>query len=139
MESQRNERRLNTARRNGFLNANPPRNENVRSAYGLWCWRLRIPMLWYQRESPHSRYSRIYLEMLTTGCVLTPPGLAELEHLLGGAASIYPHAAVSARLAHRDVAALARKLYKAASRPGNSESAGRRAPAVVLAFRARPA
>ena len=51
--------------------------------YGLWCWRLRIPLVCFERCTPHSRYGRVHLDMLTTQNALTAAGQSALKALAG--------------------------------------------------------
>jgi hypothetical protein len=72
--SGREQSRLRRARENGYLDACCTGNEALVQAYGLWCWRLKIPMVWLERRTRCSRYRRVQLEMYTSTNRLTPAG-----------------------------------------------------------------
>lgn len=139
MGKERLETRLRKARENGYLDANFRDITRLKRDYGLWCWRLRIPVVWHLPESRRSRFGRVYMDMLTTGRTLTPAGMAEVESICAPSELVYSHGAVSARMERAELGTLARRLYKAVTRPGNSEAAGRRASAFLVASKARSA
>ena len=105
-------RRLQTARENGYLNTTCPDNARLVKAYGLWCWRLKIPMVWCERRSPRSRYGQVHLEMLTTANMLTSAGQSALKTL--GTARVSPHDAVWDDIPFRKLASLCHAAYRAA-------------------------
>jgi hypothetical protein len=110
--------RLERARENGYLNARCPENRRIVKAFGLWCWRLKIPMVWFERRSPRSRYARVHLDLLTTAQMLTVAGQAEMK-ALGARAS--PHDACWDHVPMRDLDRLANQVFRAATRSGNYE------------------
>ena len=63
--SGREKSRLRKAREDGYLGACCTGNQALVQAYGLWCWRLKIPMVWLERRTRYSRYRRVQLEMYT--------------------------------------------------------------------------
>src|SRR5438067_1846836 len=73
--------RLRAARENGFLNARCRGNQRLVEVFSFWCWRLKLPMVWLERRTPHSRYGRIRLDMFTTPNMLTAAGQAEMRTL----------------------------------------------------------
>jgi hypothetical protein len=79
--SGRERRRLELARENAWLDARPPASARTAKAYGLWCWRLKIPMVWFERRTPRSRYGRVRLDMFTTPNVLTVGGQAAMKEI----------------------------------------------------------
>src|SRR5271157_753438 len=54
--------RLRAARENGYLNARCAAHQLLVQAFSLWCWRLRIPMVWLEYRTPRSRYGRVHLD-----------------------------------------------------------------------------
>src|SRR5260370_42655946 len=66
--------RLRRAREDGFLDARCRDNRALVHAYGLWCWRLRLPMVWLERGAPCSRDGRVQVEMFTTANHLATGG-----------------------------------------------------------------
>ena len=111
--------RLRLARENGYLNACCTANRPLVEAFSMWCWRLRIPMVYQERRSPRSRYGRVLLDMFTTPHALTPAGQAELNALAPTRAS--PHDACWDRVPRRDLDRLANTVFRAATRAGNYE------------------
>lgn len=109
-------------------------------AYGLWCWRLKIPLVWFERRSPRSRYGRVRLDMFTTANMLTAGGQAAMRAMGGaGPAEISPHDALWDRVPMHSLGQLANAALRAAVRRGNYEpnrvgivSVRRRKPARVL-------
>ena len=146
----RERRRLDLARDNAYLNASCQRHEELTRTYGLWCWRLKIPIVWLERQTPRSRYVRVHMEMFTTLNALTDNAQAAMS-ALAGAFDVRGRVAVSAdkacweRVPRATAAALAKAAFKTAVRRGNyeqnaSETAGlRKVPTrltVVPFFRA---
>ena len=72
----REQARLAKARENGYLDARCKDNQALVRAYGMWCWRLRIPMVWLERRSRYSAFGRVQLEMFTSANRLTAGGQA---------------------------------------------------------------
>jgi len=83
----RDRRRLQQAHENGYLDASCRGNGAIVKAHGLWCWRLKVPMVWFERRSPSSRFGRLRLDMLTTPNTLTGAGQTALKALGDGAIS----------------------------------------------------
>jgi hypothetical protein len=120
----RERRRLQIARENAYLDARRPDSHRVIKAYGLWCWRLRIPMVWYDRLTPHSRYGRVHLDMLTTSRALTDAGQGSVGALaaVSGArerARVSPHDACLKRIPLAGLKKLAHEVFRAATAAGN--------------------
>jgi hypothetical protein len=111
--------RLRLARENGYLNARCAAHQLLVQAFSLWCWRLRIPMVWLEYRTPRSRYGRVHLDMFTTSNRLTAAGQAEMVAL--GQARASPHDACWERVPLRDLERLASSVLRAAVRPGNYE------------------
>jgi hypothetical protein len=140
----RERRRLRLARENAWLDTRGQCSQRVRKAYGLWCWKLRIPMVWLERLTPHSRYGRVRLDMMTTSQVLTAAGQAAVGALaaVSGAreqAKVSPHDAALGRVPLGKLDKLAHEVYRAATAAGNfkpnkseaAETQQRQAPKVV--------
>lgn len=140
----RQRRKLRQARENGYLNAGGATGGGVADllmAFSLWCWRLRLPVVWLERCSRHSRYGTVRLELYTTAHQLTPRGQAELRELAPGAVDISPHDARWNRVPLGRLEELAGRVIKAAVRAGNVETAAVRllevecrGPAKVIPF-----
>jgi len=119
-------RRIQLAMENGFLNARCMRRAELLRAYGFWCWRMCLPMIWIERCSPHSRFSRVRLDFFTTPFRLTVAGQAALIAI---SAPVVParHATISAdgaewnRVPHGAAAGLARAVFRAVRRPESYE------------------
>ena len=135
--------RLRQARENGYLDARGPHSVNLLRAFGLWCWLLRLPVVWFERQSPYSRYGRVRLDLFTTANRLSEQGLAEMQGLVPEAADISPHDGVWSHIRigapRGNLEELAGRVMKAAVRAGNCETARprliqveRRGPAQVI-------
>jgi hypothetical protein len=119
----RQRRRLRLARENGFLDAGCPNPDALLQAYGLWCWRLRIPMVWLERQTPHSRYGVVHLEMMTTPHRLNGAGEAALQAL--SPVRISANEGAWQGIPRKGLAKLGNAVFRAAIRAGNYElSAG---------------
>jgi hypothetical protein len=120
----RDRSRLEHARSNGYLNASG--RPRLVEAHGFWCWRLRVPSIWFERKSPRSRYGRVHLELFTTGHSLTEQGQVEMTDLLRRL-HLPGRVVVSADEAHWDdiperrLEALARTVLRVGTRLGNYE------------------
>jgi hypothetical protein len=73
----------------------------LKEAFGLWCWRLKIPMVWLERQSPRSKYGRVHLELFTTSNRLTASGQDAIRSLCA-AFAVNGHVNVSAHNADCD-------------------------------------
>ena len=116
-------RKLSKARENGYLDGRGAGIGNLLIVFSLWCWRLRLPLVWFERLSPRSRYGRVRLDLYTTANRLTGSGQAELQGLIPGALDISPHDALWRRIPLRKLETLAARVIRAAVKPGNTESA----------------
>jgi hypothetical protein len=117
-------RRLRVARERAYLDARCPTGELLARAHGLWCWKLKIPIVWLERRSRWSRYGRVKLDLLTTPNVLTGAGFEALERVaaLSGPRvrlTISPHAACIDFVPKDRLAEVARALYRAAVNSAN--------------------
>ncbi|HTX39352.1 MAG TPA: hypothetical protein VME43_30250 [Bryobacteraceae bacterium] len=141
----RQRRKLRQARENGYLDARCGATgggaAELLMAFSLWCWRLRLPVVWLERCSRYSRYGTVRLELYTTVHQLTPRGQAELQELAPGAVDISPHDARWNRVPLGRLEELAGRAIKAALRAGNIETAAPRllevecrGPAKVVPF-----
>ena len=108
----RERRRLQQAHENGHLDATSRDNRTVVKAYGLWCWRLKVPMVWFERHSPRSRFGCVHLDMMTTPNMLTAAGQAALKAL--GATQASPHDGFWERIALTRLDKLAHAVFRAA-------------------------
>jgi hypothetical protein len=108
----RERRRLYQAHENGYLDATCRDNQAVVKTHGLWCWRLKLPMVWFERLSPRSRFGCLRLDMLTTPHMLTGVGQSALKAL--GEGQISAHDAVWERVPLARMAKLAHAAFRAA-------------------------
>lgn len=120
----RQRRRLDRAREKGYLDARCRNACKVIEAFGLWCWRLKLPMVWFERQTPRSKYGRVHLELFTTANRLTPRGQATLQFLCEGVTvqgqpRISPHHAFFDRVPLGGLEELAKAAFRAATRTGN--------------------
>ena len=118
--------RLRKARENGYLDACCNLNRALVHAYGLWCWRLKIPMVWLERRTRCSRYARVHLEMFTSANRLAAEGQADMKAICapGNAATltrVSPHNACWDHVATWNAGELAHAVFRAAIRPQNYE------------------
>ena len=79
--------RLRRARESGYLDARCAKNVLLLHAYGLWCWRLKIPMVLVERRSRYGRYACVRLEMFTSGLRLSETGQENVKALCSPAIS----------------------------------------------------
>jgi hypothetical protein len=136
----RERRRLELARERGFLDGTFANREKVARSYGLWCWRLKVPVIWFERQTPRSRYGRLRLDLVTTMNVLTDAGQAAMRRL--GAdwpspprARVSPHDACWERVPLKRLGELATAVLRTATRGGNyqlDESAADSLPAARM-------
>jgi hypothetical protein len=127
--------RLRDARENGYLDACCNGNRALVNAYGLWCWRLKIPMVWLERRTRYSGYARVQLEMFTSANRLAAGGQAGMKAICapGNAAmrtQVSPHGACWDHVAMPNAAELAHAVFRAAVRPQNYERSEDRADIV---------
>lgn len=118
--------RLRRAREDGYLDACCRDNRALVHMYGLWCWRLKLPMVWVERRTPCSRYGRVQLEMFTTANRLTAGGQSRMNVLCvpGNAAKwtrVSAHDASWDHVALPNAPEVARAVFRAAIRPENYE------------------
>jgi hypothetical protein len=123
--------RLRRARENGYLDACCNDDRALRDAYGLWCWRLKIPMVWLERRTRYSRYVRVQLEMFTSAHRLTPEGQAGMRGICAPGNSarwtqVSPHDAGWDHVALPNARELAHAVFRTAIRPENYERNERR-------------
>jgi hypothetical protein len=113
----RERRRLAQAHENGYLDATCRQSRAVVKAHGLWCWRLKVPMVWFERLSPYSRFGRLHVDLLTTPNVLTGAGQAALKAL--GVDQVTAHDALWVQVPLGRLAKLAHDAFRAAVQPRN--------------------
>ena len=122
----REQTRLRKARENGYLAACCTLNRALDHAYGLWCWRLKIPMVYLERRTGYSRYGRVQLEMFTSANRLTAAGQHCMHAICapGNAAQwtrVSSHDACWDHVALPNARELAHAVFRAAIRPQNYE------------------
>jgi hypothetical protein len=118
--------RLRKAREDGYLDARCPENQLLLQAFGMWCWRLKLPMVWLERRTPYSRYTRVKLEMFTSNNLLNQRGRQRLQAVCapGNRAAwtnISAHQADWDHVARASARELARAVFRAAVNCGNYE------------------
>lgn len=122
----RERKRLDRAREIGYLDARCRNNQKLIEAFGLWCWRLKVPMIWFERQTPRSKYGHVHLELFTTANRLTA-GTQEAMQVIcrgftaKGRAAISPHTASCGRVPLSQLEDLAKALFRTATRTGNYE------------------
>ena len=106
---------------------------------------MAIPLIWYERRSPHSRFSRVHLEMLTTPGSLTVAAHAALIAISAPLVearygTISPHGAVWDRVPAGAAADFARAVFRAVRRPrgGHVQSSPAEIPAPGTMIRLVP-
>ncbi len=119
----RDRRRLQLAHEKGYLDARCASSPKLLRAHGKWCWRLKLPMVWFERQTPYSRFGRVYLELFTTPATLTAAGEAELQELgarnTGSRVQVTPHDARWDRVRLDATEKLASAVFRATIRAGN--------------------
>jgi hypothetical protein len=117
---------LDRARQNGYLNAAHPDRSRLIHDYGFWCWKLRVPLVGCEPESPRPRRGRVHLDRFTTRYVLTARGLDELRALadtlqIPARVTISRYDGLWEGVPKPRLADLARAVFRAATRFGNFE------------------
>jgi hypothetical protein len=108
------------------LDARCRENTALVQAYGLWCWKLKLPMVLAERRSLHSRYGRVYLEMFTSGMRLSADGQEAMREICAPAnpaewTRVSAHDACWDHVALASAADMARTVFRTAVRAGNYE------------------
>lgn len=111
---------LDRARENGYLNASSGSRPDLIRAHGFWCWKLRLPLVCFQRNSPRSKYGTVHLDLFTTPHLLTAQGQSNLAGLRPGA-TISPYDGMWTNVPLAELEPLARAAYRIATRRGNYE------------------
>ncbi|MEO8593423.1 MAG: hypothetical protein ABI759_08875 [Candidatus Solibacter sp.] len=115
--------RLRKALEQGYLDARCPLNQELVQAYGMWCWKLKLPMIWLERRTRYSRFSRVRLDMFTSANRITGAGQEYLKFVgaLGHGASVEasPHDACWDHVERGRARELARAVLRAVLRPQN--------------------
>lgn len=124
---------------NGFLNARGRKRDELLKAYGLWCWRMGLPMIWYEPRSSGSRLNRVHLDWMTTPLRLSVRGQAALVVVSAGFvaacnATISPQAANWDRVGPQDVETFARAIFRTVRRAGHYESEARPSTPKLIPF-----
>jgi len=121
---------LARARQHGYLDARRATAQPLLRPYALWCWQMKMPLVWLEKRTRHSRYARLRLDLFTTADMLTPGGQSELSAL--GASTVSPHDAVWDQVPHSQAENLAHAVLRTALRPENKEPNRLRRPARLL-------
>jgi hypothetical protein len=108
----------------GYLNARCRDAGALLREYGVWCWRMGLPMVWVGTRSPHSRFASVHLDLFTTPGELTVKGLAGLIAVSAAVvpaqfASIASHGAVWDPVPTRAAPAFAQAVFRVARRRGH--------------------
>jgi hypothetical protein len=119
--SSRDRTRLARAREHGYLDARRADAHRLLRLYALWCWRLKIPVVWLERRTHYSKYARVYLDMFTTADMLTARGQFDLAGLGESPPIVSAHDASWDRILPQDATVLAHAVLRATFRPGNRE------------------
>ena len=127
----REQTRLRRAREIGYLDARCEDNQALVRAYGMWCWCLKILMVWLERRTRYSKYGCVQLEMYTSANRLTAGGQAGIKAIcaLSNAAAWTQVSAHDARWEHvalPNASEVARAALRAAISPENYERNERR-------------
>jgi hypothetical protein len=122
----RERRLLRLAYENGYLDAKRQNNESITRAFGFWCWRMRVPMVWFERHSPRSRYGRVHLDMFSTPHMLTESGQKAIAgltavHAPESRAEISAHDVCWEHVPIHRLGQLAAAVYRAATRTSHYE------------------
>jgi len=134
--SPRQRGRLRRARETGVLEVTNGDGPEILRVFGAWCWLLRLPLVWFARNSPHSRYGAVRLDLFPTGKRLTEQGQAALRRLAPWAAAVSPHDGVWRHVPRGELPYLAGRVLRAAVNAQHAEAAmGGFREAPVLAAR----
>jgi hypothetical protein len=134
--------RLTRAQEKGYLDATG--RTHIVAPHCFWCWRLRVPAIWFERKSPRSNYGRLQLDLFTTGHSLTEQGQIEMTDLtrrlhLPGRVTVSADDARWEDIPWRRLEELARTALRVATRMGNYDlrraTEAANASAKVLAWR----
>ena len=130
----RGRRRLDRARQNGYLDARCGNDQKVRESFGLWCWRLKIPMVWFERQTPRSKYGRVHLELFTTTNQLTGGGQEAIRAICAtftvrGQVKVSPFNADCDRILLGEAEDLAKAVFRTAVRSSEPATHGSELPA----------
>ena len=130
----REQTRLRKAREDGYLDARCPESRVLLQAFGMWCWRLKLPMVWLERRTRYSRYARVKLEMFTSNNLLNQRGREQLQAVCapGNRAAwttVEAHQAAWDHVAKFSAKELARAAFRVAVKGGNYEKNEQEGPA----------
>lgn len=124
--------RLERARQAGYLDATCALPPGLTHAHGQWCWRLRVPLIWCERNSRRSKLGRVHLDLFTTANLLTRRGIAELAAAASrfdvrGRVAISPADGIWEDVPLDRIDELCRTVYRIVTRLGNYEARQRTA------------
>jgi hypothetical protein len=108
---------LDRARRNGYLDTTRGSGASLLRAHGFWCWKLRVPLVCFEPNSPRSRFGSVRLDLFTTPHRLTDAARAELATLPGNA-TISPYDGIWRNVPKNALETVARAVYRIATRRG---------------------
>jgi hypothetical protein len=116
--------RLARAREDGYLNAMCISGAELSRAHGFWCWKMRLPFVWFERKSRGSKFGRVRLELFTTANLLTEEGQRDLAGIAARLRITASETVCSYECAWENVPVarieeLARAVFRAATRLGN--------------------
>ena len=122
--SGREQTRLRKAYEDGYLDARCQENKTLLQAFGMWCWRLKLPMVWLERRTRYSRYAQVKLEMFTSNNSLNQMARERLQAVCvpgnrGAGKSITADGAVWDHVAQSNAREVARVAFRAAINCGN--------------------
>ncbi|HEV2446344.1 MAG TPA: hypothetical protein VGS58_10495 [Candidatus Sulfopaludibacter sp.] len=123
---------MNRAREQGYLDARRAGADRLLRPYSLWCWQLKLPVVWLEKRARYSRYARVRLDMFTTGDRLSVAGQFELEGLCAARPALSAHDAVWEGIPRAEAMALARAAMRVATRSVNREPNRQKRPAKVV-------
>jgi hypothetical protein len=117
---------LDRARENGYLNAGHPSRADLVREHGFWCWKLRIPLVSFERDSLRSRHGSVTLDLFTTRYVLTTRGIQELHAIanklqIPARVTLSRYDALWEDVPKSRLEDLARAVFRTATRFGNFE------------------
>ena len=119
----------------GYLDARCRNSQQVVERFGLWCWRMKIPMVWFERQSPRSRYGRVHLELFTTANRLTAGGQEALKALYSavtvkGTSNVSSHSSHCTFVPLDKIEDLARAIFRSAVRSCEPDARDAGAPSL---------
>jgi hypothetical protein len=112
---------LARARERGYLDARRAGAHRLLRPYALWCWRLKLPVVWLEKRARYSKYARVHLDMFTTADQLTARGQFEVAAIGASPPAASAHDASWDRVPIHQAARLAHEVMRTSLRSGNRE------------------